>query len=84
MAGPAGEDPAIVNLTSPDPASLEGGVPLKLGHCDSDAGRLNPCVLAAWIRLRTSRVRRNRTPPAAELLDLARLALKQACGGAIL
>ncbi|MGD0010502.1 MAG: hypothetical protein ABSE93_18410, partial [Terriglobia bacterium] len=42
--------------------------PLKFGHRDSDAGRLNPGVRAAYIRLRSSRVRRNRIPPAAELL----------------
>ncbi|MGD0012173.1 MAG: S24 family peptidase, partial [Terriglobia bacterium] len=49
--------------------------PLKFGHRDSDAGRLNPGVRAAYIRLRSSRVRRNRIPPAAELLGLPSEAL---------
>src|SRR5439155_13454331 len=66
-----GRGPAIDDLISLNPASLEleGGVPLKTRPlwigCPAQA---DPCVLTACTGRRTPRVRRNITPPGAELL----------------
>src|SRR5437667_1991142 len=74
MARPAGENRPIDDLITLNPASLEleGGVPLKTRPlwigCPAQA---DSCVLTACTGHRTPRVRRNITPPGAELLSHA-------------